>query len=42
MKSLAKDSIRRKHLASVSTSTLGEIKGVIEGAGLYTPAIRIS
>jgi hypothetical protein len=33
---------RRNKLAAISTSTLGDIKGVIEGAGLYTPEVRLS
>jgi hypothetical protein len=39
---LTKSTARRLNLGKVSLSTLGDVKGVIEAAGLYTPAIRLS
>jgi hypothetical protein len=33
---------RHRRLGKISTSTRGEIKGVIEFAGLHTPAINLS
>jgi hypothetical protein len=33
---------RRNKLAEISTATLGDVKGIIEGGGLYTPVIRLS
>jgi hypothetical protein len=42
MKTLNKESARRFSLGKISSSTLGDVKGVIEAAGLYTPAIALS
>lgn len=33
---------QRVNLGKISISTLGDVKGVIEAAGLYTPAVRLS
>lgn len=37
-----KTGVRRVALGRVSRSTRGEVRGVIEAFGLYTPGIRIS
>ena len=42
MKKTQRNMAGRKELGTISTATLGDIKGVIEGGGLYTPAIRLS
>jgi hypothetical protein len=42
MKKLAQVTAPRTRLGKISTSTLGGFKGVIEVAGLYTPAIDLS
>ena len=42
MKTLNKENAGRSGLGRISSSTLGDVKGVIEAAGLYTPAIALS
>lgn len=42
MKNSNKTTALRTNLGKVSIATLGDVKGVIEAAGLYTPAIRLS
>ena len=42
MKNLNTATAARSVLGKVSLATLGDVKGVIEAAGLYTPSIRLS
>jgi hypothetical protein len=39
---LRKATAVRFNLGKISVSTLGDVKGIIEAAGLYTPAISLS
>jgi hypothetical protein len=42
MTDLKKGTALRLNLGKISVSTLGDVRGVIEAAGLYTPAISLS
>lgn len=42
MADLTKGTAMRFNLGKISVSTLGDVRGVIEAAGLYTPAISLS